>query len=172
MMAVVVALRFFCVVAAGFCVAGQSFAQSETSKIFKAEYTVPVSDDSLRPYATFLIDNYIVDTRADGKSTLTFQMPDDLSAGVDKKLEFVEVEKNSLGRILAGDSGVVRCTVPWLNSQCQVEFKRNVVPKYSDVVEHVLEKYTLGEGWVQRLDVLRQFNTEPVGVVKVLELKK
>ena len=67
---------------------------------------------------------------------------------------------------------VVRCTVPWLNSQCQVEFKRNVVPKYSDVVEHVLEKYTLGEGWVQRLDVLRQFNTEPVGLVKVLELKK
>ncbi|NBX17888.1 MAG: hypothetical protein EBR09_11025 [Proteobacteria bacterium] len=167
--------RFMCsafAFAIGLSAAGESLAGPETAKIFKAEYTVPLSDDSLKPYATFVIDSYIVDTLPDGKATLSFLMPDDLAAGVERKLEFIETEKNALERVLSGDSGIVRCTVPWVNSVCRIEFFRNAIPKYSDVVEHVLEKYSVGDGLVGRLDVLRRFNTEPIGVVTVLELKK
>ena len=150
------------------CLASIHAAHADSRKIFKAEYSIPVDDDSLKSFSKFPISSYVVESKSDGTTILSFALPDDLSAGKDKLLTFQETERTAIKRILKSEFGTVQCSIPWPNSQCRVEFNRKVVPEHSDAVDHILQKYALGDGWVERLEVFGRFSTEPIGIVQVI----
>ncbi|MEN9826780.1 MAG: hypothetical protein RI953_2525 [Pseudomonadota bacterium] len=142
-------------------------ALADTTKTFAAEYTFPVPDDSLKPFATHKIDSYKVITTDAGKTILTFAMPEDLSAGKKTEVSFEEVENNGTERVLKGDSGTIRCTIPWLTSKCQIEFSPMVVPDLSQTIDFVFAKYGFDDVWLDRLSAIDKFSTEPIGTVSV-----
>ncbi|NBW83445.1 hypothetical protein EBR21_16985, partial [bacterium] len=142
-------------------------AHADATKTFKAEYTFPVPDDSLKPFATHKIDAYKVITTDAGKTVLTFAMPEDLSAGNKTEVSFEEVENDGTERVLKGDAGTIRCTIPWLTSTCQVEFSSTIVPDMSKTTDFIVAKYGLDDVWLERLSAIDKFSTEPIGTVTV-----
>ncbi|MEN9811122.1 MAG: hypothetical protein RLZZ488_2689 [Pseudomonadota bacterium] len=143
-------------------------AAADPAKIFTAEYTIPVQEDDLKPFSTHKIDSYRVTTGESGQAVLSFEMPEDLSAGLKTKVSFNEIENDGKERVLKGPAGTVRCSIPWLTSNCRIEFSPSVVPPASDSADFLLEKYGFAEGWVQRLLAVDSFSTEPIGNVRVL----
>lgn len=142
-------------------------ALADTIKNFSALYSVPVEDETLKPFATFKIEPYSVTVPSAGPSSLTFVMPSDLMAGEKKTVIFVETENNGRERVLKGEFGTVRCTVPWLDSVCQVEFSKTIVPDWMAIVDHMIATYSDSEDWLNRALVVDRFSTEPIGTVRV-----
>lgn len=145
-------------------------ADTAAVKIFSAEYLLPVADNAQKPFATFPVDAYTVETHTDGATTLSFILPDDLTAGRSQKLTFNEVQKTTSERLLKGEFGTMTCSIPWLGSECKIVLDSKIVPNYLKIVDFILDKYDAGDGLMERLALLKQFSTEPVGFVKVLGL--
>ncbi|MEY3902712.1 MAG: hypothetical protein RL189_2018 [Pseudomonadota bacterium] len=146
-------------------------AAADPAKIFTAEYTIPVQEDDLKPYASHKIDSYRVTVGETGQTVLSFEMPEDLSAGRKTPVSFVEIENDGKERVLKGSAGTIRCSIPWLTSNCRIEFSAAVVPSESDSVDFLLVKYGFADGWIQRLLAVDSFSTEPIGNVRVLGAK-
>ncbi|MEY4066644.1 MAG: hypothetical protein RIR26_2852 [Pseudomonadota bacterium] len=144
-----------------------SFAFADTIKNFSATYAVPVEDGALKPFSIFKIEPYTVIIPSSGPATLTFELPEDLTAGEKKTVSFVETENNGHERVLKGEAGTIRCSVPWLESVCQVEFSKAIVPDWMDIVDHMIARYGDTEEWLDRALVVDRFSTEPIGTVRV-----
>lgn len=134
------------------------------SHVQAATYEVPVAED-LKEFATFTLENF--EKSLDGDTiTVRYDLPNILT-GVNEhiSLQGAQVPEGS-DLILFGDKGVAKCiSATYSESVCSVAYF-NLKFDEESAINSIKSISKSGVETLGRIEVMRAFSTDPVGIIK------
>lgn len=133
----------------------------------QAEYMVPTNSKEEMNLNTFQLKNYQVETFADNKAIMQFELPKNMTgkSGTTYYLELVGKINDT--KVLSGSQAKATCDGPWKNMKCSLSFEQ--IDFDRTALLDILKKEDNLDVAQRKMQILERFSTDPIGVAIVRE---
>jgi hypothetical protein len=141
-----------------------SMAQADVAV---ATYSVPVTED-LASVATFNLTDFSLQAASDGTSTVSFQLPPELTGSVVKKIDLSGALPQSEGAstAMSGFLASANCVQHSGQDNCTLNYNASYLnAPLPEVTDYLTKTFAASPDLQARLAVAGRFSNDPAGVV-------
>lgn len=128
----------------------------------EAKYEVPVSEE-LKEYSQFELPDF--EKKVDGnKVSVEYTLPDLLTGNLEKIELRGQIRANKNEILLTGEKGTAKCVGLLSTITCTVSYY-NLNLDETKAIEAIKNMSTTDKEFTGRIEVMRSFSTDPVGII-------
>ncbi len=133
----------------------------------KANYFIPVKNESDLNFNSFSLENYEVELFDDGQAQMRFELPQDVTGEIGY-FYVLDLKKKSspTTKLLVGQKAKALCDGPWTQMKCTIQFDPFKIN--SSNLKTILNEQLSPSDALTKFKILSEFSSDPIGLAEII----